>query len=288
MTAAHMRHDAPASRSCLRRRSACELRSTLRCQLLGAAPTARPGRCWGFMFDAAKALRLSPLRRAPRQLLQPQQRKLRGKHGRRPHVAASRLRRHPPRACGATPAFSGPRRSNGTAAQRTLLRAESMACSAMRCRYADWLQRTLAGWSGGPVPVVLLCSDDPGAALPALQPFGACTLVRFLVSHAAPVTRSNTASHVQAELAGADAYSALVEACGGGDDGAALADWFALCRCDALAVSNSTFSFSAAMLAAHAAPGGATSFLAARPDPHARALTAFDPWSAPSTLKLAT
>ena len=95
------------------------------------------------------------------------------------------------------------------------------------------------------------------------------------------------ALYAQAELAGADAYAALVDACGGGDDGAALADWFALCRCDALAVSNSTFSFSAAMLAAQAAPGGASGFVAARPEPCAKALTAFDPWNAPSTLKLA-
>ena len=95
------------------------------------------------------------------------------------------------------------------------------------------------------------------------------------------------ASRAQAELAGAEAYSALVDACGGGDDGGALADWFALCRCDALAVSNSTFSFSAAMLAAQAASSGASGFVAARPDPRTGALTAFDPWNAPSTLKLA-
>ena len=88
----------------------------------------------------------------------------------------------------------------------------------------------------------------------------------------------------QAELAGAEAYAALVAACGGGDDGAALADWFALCRCDALAISNSTFSFSAAMLAAHAAPGGGCGFVAARPDPRLGAMAAFDPWDAPSTL----
>jgi hypothetical protein len=86
----------------------------------------------------------------------------------------------------------------------------------------------------------------------------------------------------QAELAGDDAYAALVDACGGGDDGVALADWFALCRCDTLAVSNSTFSFSAAMLAAHAATPGA--FVAARPDPRAGVMADFDPWDAPSTL----
>jgi hypothetical protein len=86
----------------------------------------------------------------------------------------------------------------------------------------------------------------------------------------------------QEELAGDSAYAALVDACGGGDDGAALADWFALCRCDALAVSNSTFSFSAAMLAAHAAAPG--TFAAVRPDPRSGAMADFDPWIAPSTV----
>ena len=42
------------------------------------------------------------------------------------------------------------------------------------------------------MPAVLLCSDDPGAALPALQSFGARTLVRFLASHAVPMSRSDT------------------------------------------------------------------------------------------------
>ena len=61
----------------------------------------------------------------------------------------------------------------------------------LRRRYADWLQRTLAAWHLGPMPVVLLCSDDPGAALPTLRPFGACTLVRFSVFCAVFIIRSN-------------------------------------------------------------------------------------------------
>ena len=87
----------------------------------------------------------------------------------------------------------------------------------------------------------------------------------------------------QADALGAEAYAALVAAFGGGDDGAALADWAFLSRCDALAISNSTFSFSAAMLAAQRRGGDA--FLAVRPDPRARALVPLDPWDAPPTLK---
>ena len=122
----------------------------------------------------------------------------------------------------------------------------------------------------------------------------------------------------KAEALGAEAHAALADALGGGADGAALADWFVLSRCgmhcwcallssnqrralthhrlpyarscDALAVSNSTFSFSAAMLAAEraarAAPAVALLFTASRPDPAARALVPFDPWDAAPTLKL--
>ena len=70
--------------------------------------------------------------------------------------------------------------------------------------------------------------------------------------------------------------------------------------CDALAISNSTFSFSAAMLAsATAAPeslhrcscgddangSGRAAVRAVRPDPVQRTLVPFDPWDALPTLK---
>ena len=71
--------------------------------------------------------------------------------------------------------------------------------------------------------------------------------------------------------------------------------------CDALAISNSTFSFSAAMMASAAAAekrrcccsGGDdangshshAAFRVVRPDPAARALVPFDPWDALPTLK---
>ncbi len=134
-------------------------------------------------------------------------------------------------------------------------------------------------------------------------------------------------------MLGPHAYDTLVSAFGGGEDGAALADWAFLTRCvlrrlhcsslacvfvfgpyadvgpdygharscDALAISNSTFSFSAAMLASAAAAeksrrcssGGDdvnvshshAAFRAVRPDPVARALVPFDPWDALPTLK---
>jgi hypothetical protein len=52
-----------------------------------------------------------------------------------------------------------------------------------------------------------------------------------------------------------------------------LVDFFALCRADRLAISNSTFSFVASMLNEGAAE-------CMRPDPKLQALVPYDPWDA--------
>jgi hypothetical protein len=122
--------------------------------------------------------------------------------------------------------------------------------------YATWLQNFVAV-PNAPAPIVLLFSDDPDAARRALGPQGAS------------VTWVNT--------------TALAESFGGGDDGGALADWFLMARCETLVISNSTYSFAAAMLATAVDGQRCTCF---RPDPSARGIVKFDPWNASPTLKL--
>jgi hypothetical protein len=56
-------------------------------------------------------------------------------------------------------------------------------------------------------------------------------------------------------------------------------DWYMLTRCDALAISNSTFSFTASLVNASAS-------VFARPDPQARRLVPFDPWDSEPLLFL--
>lgn len=128
--------------------------------------------------------------------------------------------------------------------------------------YSRWLCTALAAWKG-PKPVLVLCSDVPKQAARALRPLGVRTL---------------------AEVLGAHGHDGLVAAFGGGENGAALADWHFLSACDALAISNSTFSFTAAMLA-DAGDADAQPFCAVRPDPNAGALVAFNAWDAQPTLK---
>lgn len=123
--------------------------------------------------------------------------------------------------------------------------------------YSTWLEQALASCPGPAAPVVLLFSDDPDAAVRALGP------------HGASVTTASAA--------------VLADAFGGGPDGDALADFFLMAQCDRLAISNSTYSFAAAMLATAADEGRCTCF---RPDPSAKALVAFDPWDSLPTLKL--
>jgi hypothetical protein len=106
--------------------------------------------------------------------------------------------------------------------------------------YAAWLD-TL--WEGLKHPVLYVATDDVAAA---------AELARF-----APVT----AADLPVAVRGAEFY----------------VDFHVLTEADALAISNSTFSFTAAMLNARAR-------VHMRPDPGRRELLAFDPWNAPVLL----
>jgi hypothetical protein len=60
-----------------------------------------------------------------------------------------------------------------------------------------------------------------------------------------------------------------------GDGSGVVADWFTMAAADVLLSSNSTLSFTAAMVARHGAPGAR----ALRPDPRVGAYVDFDPWA---------
>lgn len=102
--------------------------------------------------------------------------------------------------------------------------------------YRDWLDRI---WPTLDAPVLYIASDDPGAAGEFAR-FGAVG-----------------ASDLGVVLPGADFYL----------------DHYLLSQADRLAISNSSFSFTAAMLNT-----GAQEFV--RPDPDLRSLVPFEPWDA--------
>lgn len=106
--------------------------------------------------------------------------------------------------------------------------------------YAKWLEKI---WPALQRPVLYVATDDPASA---------AELAKF-----APMT----AADLQLDVPGAEFYP----------------DFHLLTQADALAISNSTFSFVAAMLNLHA-----KAFV--RPDRDAAALVAFDPWDAPVLL----
>jgi hypothetical protein len=125
----------------------------------------------------------------------------------------------------------------------------------------DWLLSQALAFNASPPPLVLLFSDDPGTAACVLGPLGATTL---------------------ADVVGEAACTGLADAFGGGPDGEALADFFLMTRCDKLAISNSTYSFTAAMIATAVDAQRCACY---RPDPSAAAMVPFDPWDAQPTLK---
>jgi len=154
---------------------------------------------------------------------------------------------------------------------------------------------------------VLVCSDDSMAAAAMGEEVHralgtACTVVQW--------------ARVQATSEWADlvcVWSALAAcqphakaACGAGDSSGGgggdearmrlFLDWWAMTQAETLAISNSTFSFTAAMLNRHSAPhvGDTTSSTTTaassssmacgpgcfvRPVPEVRALQSFDPWN---------
>ena len=109
--------------------------------------------------------------------------------------------------------------------------------------YLEWLESV---WDELPAPVVFVASDEPESA--------AAELARF---------RPVTARDLGLEL----------------PEAPFCPDFHLLTRCHALAISNSTFSFAASLLASEG-----ERFV--RPDPETGALMPFDPWSSPPQLAL--
>jgi hypothetical protein len=108
--------------------------------------------------------------------------------------------------------------------------------------YVWWLQEI---WPKLNRPVLYVASDDPGQVMGDFAAFSA-----------------KTTADLGVKLNGAEFYP----------------DFFTLSRCDLLAISNSTFSFAAAMLNTTA-----RQFL--RPDPDSQRLEPFDPWDSPVLLQ---
>jgi hypothetical protein len=108
--------------------------------------------------------------------------------------------------------------------------------------YLHWLQKA---WPTLTNPVLYVATDDPGNVLPQLAAY-------------AP----RSAMDLNVTVNGAEFYS----------------DFYVLSQCDVLAISNSTFSFAAAMMNTRA-----TAYL--RPDPVREELIRFDPWSSDVQLR---
>jgi hypothetical protein len=108
--------------------------------------------------------------------------------------------------------------------------------------YLRWLERV---WPTLVNPVLYVASDDAASVLPQF---------------AAYCPKSNRDLNVTVN--GAEFYP----------------DFYVMSQCDVLAISNSTFSFAAAMMNQHAK-------LFARPDPASENLIAFDVWSSPAQLR---
>uniref|UniRef100_A0A7S0IWE8 Uncharacterized protein n=1 Tax=Calcidiscus leptoporus TaxID=127549 RepID=A0A7S0IWE8_9EUKA len=121
-------------------------------------------------------------------------------------------------------------------------------------------------------PRLLLCTDDPRRALQG-------GLAAFEPALLAPLLRDDAARWTAAHAACNDALS----------DGALemLCDWVAIRSADVIATANSTFSFTAALLAfePRASAAGVPRFW--RPHPSERRLVPFDPWSSQPLLNAA-
>ncbi len=112
--------------------------------------------------------------------------------------------------------------------------------------YLEWLEGI---WGRVEDPALLVCTDNPGAVLPHFSRFK-------------PITAESLGAEMPTDFA-SDYFP----------------DWFLLSQCDYLAVSNSTFSFSAAMLNERC-----REFV--RPNPLGGGLIPFDPWDAQPILLL--
>jgi hypothetical protein len=124
--------------------------------------------------------------------------------------------------------------------------------------YRAWLDRI---WGHYEKPVLFVATDSPQDVLPA---FGRWN----------PVTTADLDVDLPQALRHPDLPSSHVE-----PDAAFFPDWFMLTHCHALATSNSTFSFTAAMV-------NETASLFVRPDLKRGALVPFDPWDSEPLLFL--
>ena len=135
--------------------------------------------------------------------------------------------------------------------------------------YAAWLRRL---WPTLTRPRLLLCADDATAALPALREFEPALLPQLL--RALPGLRAAAHAGCAEQLT----------------DGALemLCDWHAMRAADVLATANSTFSFTAALLAQPPSqpspPSASMPPRFWRPDPAGQALVEYAPWDAPVLL----
>jgi hypothetical protein len=124
--------------------------------------------------------------------------------------------------------------------------------------YRSWLEEL---WPRYERPVLFVASDSLPRVLPALSRYHPITIHDLRVAF--PPAFQNLGlppTHLQR-------------------DAGFFLDWGLLTRCHALAISNSTFSFTASMVNASAS-------VFARPDPQARSLVPFDPWDSEPLLFL--
>ncbi|HXJ84035.1 MAG TPA: hypothetical protein VMS64_35795 [Candidatus Methylomirabilis sp.] len=124
--------------------------------------------------------------------------------------------------------------------------------------YRSWLDRL---WARYERPVLFVAGDSPAQTLRALDRYH-------------PVTIRDLGVKLPAELRTLDLPPAHLQR-----DAEFFPDWFMLTRCHALAISNSTFSFTASM-------ANTTASVFARPDLPAKALLPFEPWNSEPLLFL--
>lgn len=124
--------------------------------------------------------------------------------------------------------------------------------------YQSWLDEL---WRRHERPVLFVASDSLPQVLPALARYRPITIRDLGVELPPEFLRLDLPPvHIQRK---ADFFP----------------EWFMLTRCHALAISNSTFSFTASML-------NETASVFMRPDPQANALVPFDPWDSEPLLFL--
>jgi hypothetical protein len=126
----------------------------------------------------------------------------------------------------------------------------------------EWYRSWLDGlWARYERPVLFVASDSLPQVLPALARYH-------------PITIRDLGVKLPPELLRLDLPPAHLQR-----DADFFPEWFMLTRCHALAISNSTFSFTAAMV-------NETASVFMRPDPQANALVPFDPWDSEPLLFL--